>query len=132
MGVSKFDTEAGDRKFTAKYPALDSADGLRILFSDLHALRQRQYHGDYDATVILIDLASAIKAAELTARQAEALALVYDEDLTQASAGLRLGIAQNTLSEAVDRALEAIAEVYWYWARHGEGYAVISDMGETE
>jgi hypothetical protein len=130
MGVSKFDAEAGDRKFTAKYPALDSAFGLRILLSDLHALRQRQYQGDYDATVILIDLASAIKAAELTARQAEALALVYDEDLTQASAGQRLGIAQNTLSEAVDRALEAVAEVYWYWAKHGEGYCV-NTRGES-
>jgi predicted DNA-binding protein (UPF0251 family) len=43
--------------------------------------------------------------------------------LTQEEAGKRMGIAQKNVSEAVDRALENIAEVYYYWARHREGYS---------
>lgn len=134
MGVSKYDKEAGDRRYESQYPALNNPTGLRILLSDLHALKIRQYQGDYDAIVILADLANAIELANLTARQRQALTLVYGEDLTQAEAGERLGIAQNTVSEAVERALENIAEVYWYWAEHGEGYCVsnvVKSKGES-
>jgi RNA polymerase sigma factor (sigma-70 family) len=124
IGATKIDVHAKERSLDAKYHALDSAGGLRILLSDYHALINRQYQGDYDATVILIDLATAIAKAGLTDRQREALRLVYEEDLTQAEAGRRLNIAQNTVSEAVDRAIENIAEIYYYWSRHGEGYAI--------
>lgn len=132
----KIDTSQKERSLDAKYPALDNPQGLRILLSDLHALKVRQYQGDYDATVILIDLATAIERAGLTDRQRKAIDLVYGEDLTQRDAGERMGIAQNTVSEAVERALEAIAEIYWYWARHGEGYRVGNEIntktGESE
>jgi RNA polymerase sigma factor (sigma-70 family) len=80
----------------------------------------------------LIDLESAIEMAQLTGRQSEALRLVYAEDLTQEEAGKRLGIAQKNVSEALDRALENISEVYWYWARHDEGYNVGNTKGESE
>lgn len=132
MGVSKYDKEAGDRRYESQYPALNNPTGLRILLSDFHALKIRQYQGDYDATLILIDLHRAIELANLTARQRQALTLVYYEDLTQAEAGKRMGLAQNTVSEAVERALESIAEVYWYWAEHGEGYAVKSEGESAE
>jgi RNA polymerase sigma factor (sigma-70 family) len=80
--------------------------------------------GDYDAVILLTDLRKAIEMAQLTGRQSEALRLVYEEDLTQEEAGKRMGIAQNSVSEATDRAIEAISEVYYYWSRHGEGYAI--------
>jgi RNA polymerase sigma factor (sigma-70 family) len=80
--------------------------------------------GDYDAVVLLADLATAIAMAGLTERQRQALRLVYEEDLTQEEAGKRMGIAQNSVSEAVDRAVEAISEVYFYWSHHGEGYGI--------
>jgi predicted DNA-binding protein (UPF0251 family) len=60
--------------------------------------------------------------AQLTGRQSEALRLVYEEDLTQEEAGKRIGIRQDVVSYHVDRAIEAVSEVYWYWARHDEGY----------
>ena len=87
-------------------------------------MKVRQFQGDYDATVLLVDLATAIAMAKLTDRQREALRLVYEEDLTQEEAGKRMGIAQKNVSEALDRAIENIAEVYYYWSRHGEGYAI--------
>jgi RNA polymerase sigma factor (sigma-70 family) len=124
MGAVKIDTTAKERSLDAKYPALDSPQNLRILLSDYQSLLNRQYQGDYDAVVLLVDLRKAIAMAHLTGRQSEALRLVYEEDLTQEEAGKRLGIAQKNVSEALDRALENVAEVYWYWSRHGEGYAI--------
>jgi RNA polymerase sigma factor (sigma-70 family) len=124
MGAVKMDVNAKERSLDAKYPALDSPANLRILLSDYHALINRQYQGDYDAVVLLVDLHKAIEMAQLTGRQSEALRLVYEEDLTQEEAGKRMGIAQNSVSEAVDRALEAISEVYFYWSHHGEGYGI--------
>ncbi|MGM0904247.1 MAG: sigma factor-like helix-turn-helix DNA-binding protein [Bacillota bacterium] len=124
MGASNYDKEAGDRRYEAQYPALNSSGGLRILLGDYHALKSRQYMGDYDATAILIDLATAVELAGLTNRQRQALALVYGEDLTQVEAGKRMGVRQDVVSEHIDKAVEAIAEVYWYWSGHGEGYTM--------
>jgi DNA-directed RNA polymerase specialized sigma24 family protein len=134
MGSVKRDLNVNERSLEAKYPALDTPQNLRILLSDYHALVNRQYMGDYDAVILLTDLRKAIELAQLTGRQSEALRLVYEEDLTQEEAGKRLtgpnglGIRQDVVSYHVDRAIEAIAEVYWYWARHDEGY----NVGNTE
>ena len=92
----------------------------------------RRFNGDTAASDILIDLFAAIQMAGLTDRQRQALRLVYEEDLTQEEAGRRMGIAQNSVSEAADRALENIAEVYWFWSRHGEGYCVPTTKMEAE
>jgi RNA polymerase sigma factor (sigma-70 family) len=124
MGSVKIDTQAKERTLDATYPALNSPAGLRILLSDYHALTQRRYAGDTAASDVLIDLATAVELAGLTNRQRQALELVYGEDLTQVEAGKRMGIAQKNVSEALDRALEAVAEVYWYWSAHGEGYTL--------
>jgi predicted DNA-binding protein (UPF0251 family) len=97
---------------------------LRILLSDYHALLNRQYQGDYDAVVLLVDLRKAIELAQLTGRQSEALHLVYEMDLTQEEAGRAMGIGQDVVSYHVERAVEAVAEVYWYWTKHGEGYRI--------
>jgi DNA-directed RNA polymerase specialized sigma subunit len=124
MGSVKRDLHINERSLEAKYPALDSPQNLRILLSDLHALVGRQYQGDYDACVILTDLQKAIAMAQLTGRQSEALRLVYEEDLTQEEAGKRMGVNRIVVLEHVEKAIEAISEVYYYWSRHGEGYAI--------
>jgi RNA polymerase sigma factor (sigma-70 family) len=124
MGSVKRDLDINERSLDAKYPALDTPQNLRILLSDYHALVNRQYMGDYEAVILLTDLRKAIAMAHLTGRQSEALRLVYEEDLTQEEAGRRMGIAQNSVSEAADRAIEAISEVYFYWSHHGEGYGI--------
>jgi DNA-directed RNA polymerase specialized sigma24 family protein len=132
MGATKIDINAKERSLEARYPALDNPAGLRILLSDYHALLNRQYQGDYSAVDILVDLRKAIAMAQLTGRQSEALRLVYEEDLTQEEAGKRMGIRQDVVSYHVDRAIEAVAEVYWFWARHDEGYSVGNTKGELE
>jgi RNA polymerase sigma factor (sigma-70 family) len=87
-------------------------------------LLNRQYQGDYDATVLLVDLRKAIEMAGLTGRQSEALRLVYEEDLTQEEAGKRMGVSQQAVDQHVNNAIEAIADIYYYWSHHGEGYAI--------
>jgi DNA-directed RNA polymerase specialized sigma24 family protein len=87
-------------------------------------LLNRQYQGDYDAVVLLVDLRKAIKLAQLTGRQSEALRLVYEEDLTQEEAGKRMGLDKPGVNNLLDRAIEGISEVYYYWSRHGEGYGL--------
>ncbi|WP_255317446.1 sigma factor-like helix-turn-helix DNA-binding protein [Bacillus licheniformis] len=72
---------------------------------------------------MLLDLHNAIELADLTDRQREAIRLVYFEDLTQVEAGKRMGIAQQNVSDPIDRAAEKIADIYYYWAGHGEGYS---------
>jgi hypothetical protein len=89
LGAVKIDTQSKERSLDAKYPALDTPQNLRILLSDLHALKVRQFQGDYSAVDILVDLRKAIELAQLTGRQSEALKLVYEEDLTQEEAGKR-------------------------------------------
>jgi DNA-directed RNA polymerase specialized sigma24 family protein len=124
MGIVKIDTHAKERTLDAKYPALDSPQNLRILLSDYQSLLNRQYQGDYDAVVLLVDLRKAIEMAQLTGRQSEALRLVYEEDLTQVEAGKRMGVHRLVVQEHVEKAIEAISEVYYYWSRHGEGYVI--------
>lgn len=116
MGAVKIDTQAKERSLEARYPALDNPQGLRILLSDYHALINRQYQGDYDAVVLLADLQTAIKMAQLTGRQRQALRLVYEEDLTQEEAGKRMGIAQQKIDIYVTNAIDKIAEIYYYCA----------------
>jgi RNA polymerase sigma factor (sigma-70 family) len=131
MGSVKRDLDVNERSLEAKYPALDSPANLRILLSDLQALINRQYMGDYDAVILLTDLRKAIDMAQLTGRQSEALRLVYEEDLTQEEAGKRMGLDKRGVNNLLDRAIETISEVYWYWSRHGEGYSVTNTEGET-
>jgi DNA-directed RNA polymerase specialized sigma24 family protein len=124
MGSVKRDLHVNERSLAENYPALDTPQNLRILLSDYHALLNRQYQGDYDAVVLLVDLRKAIEMAQLTGRQTEALRLVYEEDLTQEEAGKRMGVNRIVVLEHVEKAIEAISEVYFYWSHHGEGYAI--------
>ena len=130
MGAPKHDITEKGRQLSERY-ALDSPAGVRKLLRDYYALIERQYLGDYDATVILIDLAEAIERARLTRRQRQALYYVYVRDLTQEKAAEEIGIARNTLTEALARAEAAIAEQFEYWAWHGEGYEISAETYEN-
>lgn len=130
MGSVKIDTHSKERALEAKYPALDNADGVRILLGDYHALVSRRYAGDYDACVILADLGTAIERADLTARQRQALTLVFRQDLSQVDTAQQLGVSKQTVNRLVNVALTKIARVYEAWSRRGEGYA-LSDENTT-
>ena len=88
----------------------------KAILRNLHALNERRYVGDTNASDTLVDFADAVKRANLTARQSEALRLVYVEDLTQKVAGERMDVDRITLKEHADTAVEAIDEVYEMWS----------------
>ena len=121
-----------ERRLESKYPALDNPAGVRMLLCDYHALVERQYAGDYDAVVILVDLATAIEKAALTGRQAEALRLVFEDDLSQVDTADRLGVSKQTVNRLVSVGLAKVARVYESWARKGEGYSLGGNESEGE
>lgn len=88
----------------------------KAILRNYHALKERRYVGDTNASDTLIDFAIAVERARLTARQAEALRLVYVEDLTQKVAGERMGIERSALTEHLKTALDSVDEVYEYIA----------------
>lgn len=73
----------------------------RAILTNYHALSERQYVGDIDAIVTLLDFAEAVDRAQLTDRQAEALRLVYCEGMTQVDAGKAMGITRQRVSKII-------------------------------
>lgn len=114
---------AQHRQYEARY-ALDSAEGVRLLLGEYHALRLRRFNGDTAASDILIDLATAIERAGLTDRQRQAVELVYFADMSQVDTAERLSVSKQTVNRLITVAAVKIARVYEKWARYGEGYSI--------
>lgn len=123
MGSVKIDIHEKERTLNGRY-ALDSADGVKRLLRDYHALCERRYAGDYAASDILLDLNTAIERAGLTNRQRLALRLIYVGQYRQTEAADKLGVSKQTVNRLIAVATAKIARVYEYWARHGEGYSL--------
>ncbi|MCP6682977.1 sigma factor-like helix-turn-helix DNA-binding protein [Bacillus nakamurai] len=121
MGTVKIDLHRKDREFNAAY-ALDNAEGVKLLLTDYQKFVSRKRCGDYEAVEVLIDIHKAIELAGLADRQRQAIELVYFGELTQAEAGQRMGITQQKVEAYASKAAEKIADIYYYWAGHGEGY----------
>lgn len=88
----------------------------KAILSNLHALKERRYVGDLDASDALIDFERALALAKLTKRQSEAIRLVYDVGLTQKLAATEMGVGQDVVSEHIRKAIEELDEVYEMWA----------------
>lgn len=88
----------------------------KAVLSNIHALKERRYKGDLAASDALIDFECALKLAKLTARQAEAIRLVFDVGMKQKDAAAQMGVSQPTLAEFIAKATEELDEVYEMWA----------------
>ncbi|WP_227005767.1 MULTISPECIES: sigma factor-like helix-turn-helix DNA-binding protein [Bacillus] len=93
-----------------------------MLLADYQKFVSRKRCGDYAAVEVLIDIHKAIELAGLTDRQRQAIELVYFGELTQAEAGERMYISREAVKLYLLKATEKIADIYYYWAGHGEGY----------
>ena len=87
----------------------------KAILRNLHALSERRYVGDTNASDVLLDFHYAVKRARLTDRQTEALRLVYVEDLTQRSAGERMGVTREAVSLFVSAGEEKVNGIYTKW-----------------
>jgi len=132
LGAVKSDLTAKERALEESYPALNTAAGIKRLLAEINALVIRQYQGDYDAAVLLIDLENAKEKAKLTERQFEALQLIYEDDLTQEDAAKVLGISQQVLARHLNVATSKIADIYEYWSVKDEGYTFEEPANLTE
>ncbi|GGF88333.1 sigma factor-like helix-turn-helix DNA-binding protein [Paenibacillus abyssi] len=130
MGGTNVDLTKDTRKYTQKY-SLSSAAGVKALLRDRHRIGARRFKGDTAASDIIIDLHSAIESACLTERQAEAVALVYGLDVTQAEAARVMGVSQPAVAQFTDEAAERIAAVYQRW-NYGEITVELEGNGATD
>lgn len=103
----------------------------KAILSNLHALRERRYVGDLDASDTLIDFERALALAKLTKRQSEAIRLVYDVGLTQKQAAKEMGVTQQAVAEFLRVASEELEEVYEMWAWM-DGELSASDFAEEK
>lgn len=103
----------------------------KAILSNYHALKERRFLGDLDASDTLIDFDRAVKLARLTKRQAEALNLVYGEDLTQKQAAEIADRSREDIKAALSEAIEKIDDIYEMWAWK-DGELTASDFIELE
>src|SRR5690606_18407962 len=100
--------------YTESY-ALSTPAGVKKLLRDRHKIASRRYSGDTAASDILLDLHSAIDAAGLTDRQAEAVGWVYGVDITQGAAARIMGVSREAVKDLLFQATKRIAAVYRRW-----------------
>lgn len=114
MGATNVDLTQDTRKYSQTY-ALNTATGVKALLRDRHRIAARRFKGDTAASDILIDLHSAIESSGMTARQTEAIALVYGMDVTQKDAAEVMGVSQPAIAQLTEEAAERITAVYKRW-----------------
>ena len=96
-----------------KVYALETEKGVYALLSNIHYVRALRFaRSDYDACNILIDFLLAYESADLTPRQKDALALVYERDITQKEAAEYMGASQQAVQQHIKAAVRKIAETY--------------------
>ncbi|KAB7657653.1 sigma-70 family RNA polymerase sigma factor [Bacillus sp. B2-WWTP-C-10-Post-4] len=121
MGSVKRDLTINERMLEHTY-ALDNPRSVDLLLRHLPYMEERRYNGDYDASIVLLDLETAISQADLTDRQRQVLRLVYFEDMKQRDVAISLGITAPTVNLYKRLLAQKVAAVFERWAWSDEGY----------
>jgi DNA-directed RNA polymerase specialized sigma24 family protein len=121
MGVSMYDAQSKERRFDSMY-TLDTGEGVSAFLEDVYLIENEAENGDYTAIDILTDLQTAIHLAELTDREIALIDLYYTQGYTYEEIGGLIDSHRTTIARQIKEACQKIAEVYVYWALHGEGY----------
>lgn len=121
MGSVKRDLTINERMLEHTY-ALDNPKSIDLLLRHLPYMRERRYNGDYDASIVLLDLETAISNVDLTDRQRQVLRLVYFEDIKQTQVAVEMGITAPTVNLYKRLLAQKIAAVFERWAWSDEGY----------
>ncbi|PGB24784.1 hypothetical protein COM06_20005 [Bacillus toyonensis] len=121
MGSVKRDLTVNERMLEHTY-ALDNPKSVDLFLRHLPYMDERRYNGDYDASIVLLDLETAVANADLTDRQRQVLRLVYFEDMKQRDVAISLGITAPTVNLYKRLLAQKIAAVFERWAWKDEGY----------
>jgi hypothetical protein len=92
--------------------AITTPSAIAELLRQRHALGERRFSGDTDASAILADLDNAVWRARLTDNQALTIALVHGLDMSQTDVGYALDVAPHTVNGTLQSAYVRIAKVY--------------------
>ncbi|WP_427036542.1 sigma factor-like helix-turn-helix DNA-binding protein [Cytobacillus pseudoceanisediminis] len=112
MGAVGIDLKSNEHKLETEYP-LETPQGVNAFLSNIHYIRSSAYDkGDYDAINMLVDFEIAYSKITTTARQREAIQLVFFADLTQREAGEIMGISQQAVQQLIHAVVTKIAEQY--------------------
>jgi len=88
------------------------------ILTSIYEIEERQYsRGDYGAVVTLVDFREAVRLADLTERQREAIRLVYYEGFEQGEVSQRLNVSQPAVSQFINAAIRKIANIYKEWGK---------------
>ena len=113
MGATSYDMQKKERSLQ-RYD-VNEASGVEKLLRDYHDIAERRYYkADYAACDLLLDLNTAIKAANLAPRQKQSVELIKLE-YTFEEAGNELGVRAQTVHESFLTACEKIAAVFRSW-----------------
>lgn len=118
MGAVKLDIHRTDRALSSRYTHTDAsgeteytAAGIARLLGDIYRMSAgAEYKGDISAIILRLDLEAALKSRCLTPRQRQVVALRYFAELTQSETAAVIGVAQPTVKEYIDTALDNIAK----------------------
>lgn len=107
--MSHVDSNSYETKLDQRYK-LTTLFGVANLLRDIHTLRSQRFQGT-DTTYLsctLIDFERLLISANLTARQREALFLVYESGFSQNETAIIMGITQQAVSKHLDNAIAKI------------------------
>jgi hypothetical protein len=105
----------GHRKYAERFP-FDTADGVKKLLKQSQKIADGRFErGDFAACDILIDLRSAIIAAELSDMELRVILGLYVRDGYYKDLYVRYGLERWQLYDMADKACEKIAGVYRKW-----------------
>ncbi|RWQ72538.1 sigma factor-like helix-turn-helix DNA-binding protein [Bacillus cereus] len=134
MGSVKRDLMINERMLEHTY-ALDNPKSVDLLLRHLPYMKERRYNGDYDASIVLLDLETAISNADLADRQRQVLRLVYFEDMKQEDIATVIGVSRPMVSLYKRLIVRKVAAVFERWAWEDEGYKLTVvksvDIGEV-
>src|SRR5690625_3296945 len=100
--------EYGDRQHNARKKTfyMDDQGGMRVN----NPRMANEDTGVFDDVIEMADLSAVVEKAKLTARQKEALSLVYLSDMTQGEVSEYLGVGQDVISRHITSAINKIRD----------------------
>lgn len=105
----------GHRKYSDRFP-YETTKGVKKLLRQAQRLSDARYErADFAACDILLDLESAMRAADLTPLELHVVLELYVKDNTQEHVGRSMNITQRQISRIATSACAKVAGVYKRW-----------------
>jgi hypothetical protein len=113
MGSVSRDIDKKSREYDDSYPY--EAAGIAALLRDIHSLSEsREYKGDIDATILIVDLKQALDSECLTPRMRQVVSLYYFSQMTEQEVAAVIGMSQQKVNVAIKSAIERVATFMEY------------------